>query len=192
MLRPKWLNVSAVILIAAVAAILLARSFRPGSSRSGPSQIEIENDSLVISATQTGRFSRGWSWDLQVDAAGKAILRIDSFPNSKTRQFTVSKQQIDELRKVIARGRFFELADEYGELAVDSSTTTVTVGVGETKKTVVLNYLMNWVHSDPEKLKEPSRAIRVLHVIRGWFDDADAVDLRKYERMAADAAIFIE
>ena len=86
MLRPKWLNVSAVILIAALAAILLVRSFRLGPNRSGPSQTEIENGPLVISANQTGRFSKGWSWDLNVDAAGKAILKSDSFPNSKTRK----------------------------------------------------------------------------------------------------------
>jgi hypothetical protein len=51
----------------------------------------------------------------------------------------------------------------------------------------VLRFLMNWVHYDVAKLEEPARAIRVLNVIRGWFDDAEAVDLRKYDRMVLDA-----
>jgi hypothetical protein len=123
-----------------------------------------------------------------VDSAGAAVLKIDSFPNSKERKFKISKVQIDRFRKALAHERFFDLADEYGDHVFDSSTTTMTISLGGTKKTVVLTYLMNWVRSDPAKLKEPSRAIRVLHVIREWFDDPEAVDLRKYERMEAEAA----
>jgi hypothetical protein len=48
------------------------------------------------------------------------------------------------------------------------------------------------VHNDPEKLHEPSRAIRVLQLIRNWFDDLEAVDLRKYDRVVLEATVLGE
>lgn len=43
-----------------------------------------------------------------------------------------------------------------------------------------------------ERLSDPavrsSRAVRISVLIRGWFDDPEAVDLRRYDRMVLDAA----
>jgi hypothetical protein len=47
---------------------------------------------------------------------------------------------------------------------------------------------MNWANYEREKVRDPSRALRVLQTIRAWFNDPEAVDLRKYDQMVIDAA----
>jgi hypothetical protein len=44
------------------------------------------------------------------------------------------------------------------------------------------------VYSDRSKLKEPARAVRVFQIVRGWFDDKEAVNLKKYDDMVLEAA----
>jgi hypothetical protein len=189
MARLKKLLTSAGCLVLAVASVL-AQSTPSETDRSGPTQKQIEHDPLTISASEIGRFSKGFSWTLHVDPSGKAKLTIKSFSHPKTREFEISKKQLDELRTAVVRERFFELAGRYGQVVSDGSTTTLTISVGARTKTIVLQFLMNWVHDQDAaaKLQEPSRAIRVLNVIRGWFSDPEAVDLRKYDRMVLDAA----
>jgi hypothetical protein len=160
-----------------------AQSPPPVESKSTPNAIE---GPLSISASEFGYFSRGGSWTLVANDAGKATLTIYTSHES-TREFQISKKQLDDLRKVLTQERFFELQGEYGELVSDGSTNTITIRAANRKKTVELKYLMNWVHNDVAKLEEPARAIRVMHVIRGWFDDPEAVDLRKYDRIVLEA-----
>jgi hypothetical protein len=47
---------------------------------------------------------------------------------------------------------------------------------------------MNWVQGDKGKLREACHAIRVGLLIRGWFDDAGAVDLREFDKRVLEAA----
>ncbi len=69
----------------------------------------------------------------------------------------------------------------------DGSTQTLTVKAGKKTRTVNIHFLMNWVQHDKAKLQEPSRAVRLLVMLRGWFEDTQAIDLRKYDRMVLDA-----
>jgi hypothetical protein len=154
-------------------------------------EAQIRNGPLTISAKEVGMFAKGFSWNLHVDPTGKAVLEVEAV-TVKTRQLAVSKAELDELRKALLRERFFELADSYGELVADGSTTTLQISAGDVSKTVGLQFLMNWVNDEPEKLRDPSRALRVLQIIRGWFDDPEAVDLRKYDRIVLDAAKRVE
>jgi hypothetical protein len=159
-------------------------------SRHRASEIEsaIQNRPLKITASQTGRFARGFSWELQVGPTGSATLNIYSVPTEKTRRFVVSQAQIDELRAALQRERFFDLGDSYGELVADSSTTTLELSAGEFTKRVNLLFFGNWIKGEKEKLRDPSRALRVLMIIRGWFNDPGAVDLREYDQPVIDAA----
>ncbi len=59
---------------------------------------------------------------------------------------------------------------------------------GNVARTVSIQFLMNWVYSSPQKLKEPTRAVRVFHVVRSWFNDKDAVNLKKYDDLVMEAA----
>ncbi len=95
---------------------------------------------------------------------------------------------MDQLRKLLIQERFFDLGEEYGESAVDSSIHTLTIKIGNVTKTVRLRFLMNWVNYDKPKLREPARAVRVWMLIRGWFQDSDVTDLHKYDQMVLDAA----
>jgi hypothetical protein len=50
---------------------------------------------------------------------------------------------------------------------------------------------MNWLKFEPTKLAQPARALRVWSVVRSWFDDPEAAELKKYVQListAADAA----
>lgn len=153
-----------------------------------PSESQIENANMTITVETQGRFGIGYSWLLHVEATGSAELTIFSSPR-KTLRFQVDKSQLVKLRKSLATERFFELQDEYGDKVFDGSTTSLTVTVGDKTKTVRLHYLMNWLHNDYRKLREPSRALRILLLVRAWFHDSEAVDLRRYDQLVLDGSV---
>ena len=162
----------------------------PGCAGSRRSPIAPDELSGPISLTLSidGRFGNGWPWTLNVDADGSANLSIDSFPTPVSRSFAVTQPQIDELRSLLIAERFFALDDEYGELVPDGSTRTITIRCGSRAHSVRLHFLMNWVHGNTVRLREPARAVRVWRCIRRWFDDAEAVNLGRYDEMVLNAA----
>jgi hypothetical protein len=148
---------------------------------------ELKDAPLTISVSTVGRFAKGHSWHLSVNSAGQAEVTIDSFPDRTVKRFQVSKEQLAEFRNALAEQRFFELHGEYGQQVPDGSEDSLTVVAGNHTNTVKLHFLMNWVHTDKAKLREPSRAVRLIVLVRGWFDAPEAVDLRKYDKMVLDA-----
>jgi len=148
----------------------------------------VANDPVSVKASTTGRFGPVYSWRLAVNADRHARLTIYAYPKELTREFEISTNQISQLLTMADRERFFDLRSDYGEIVPDGSTDSITITKGGSSHTVRIHFLMNWVHNDPAKLKEPARAVRVFNVVRGWFDDKDAVDLRKYDNMVLEAA----
>jgi hypothetical protein len=143
---------------------------------------------ISVIASTTGRFAEGHSWHISVNSAGRAHLTIDTYPKPQSREFDISVDQINRLMEIVEKERFFALQADYGERVLDGSTDTITIVMGDVARTVSIHFLMNWVHSEPAKLKEPARAVRVFQVVRGWFDDKDAVNLKKYDDMVLQAA----
>lgn len=143
-----------------------------------------EDKPLTLAVSNVGDFAKGYSWYLSVNSAGQAELTIDAPGRLVRRRFDIPNEEISLLRKVIAEEDFFGLADKYGQVVPDGSTQTLTITVGERAKSVTIQFLMNWVTAkDKQKLGDPSRAVRLLVMIRGWFEHPEAVDLRKYDRM---------
>jgi hypothetical protein len=177
MSRFTLLHASAVILICGVSC-----------DRQGGGRIGGVDEPLSINASTVGRFANGYSWQLNVNPAREAELTIHAFPKQIRRSFKVAKGRIEELKGVLRRERFFELKGEYGEHVPDGSCDTLAIVWGKQTHTVKIRFLMSWVHSDPSRLQEPARAVRVFNAIRDWFDDPEAVDLRRYDRMVLDAA----
>jgi hypothetical protein len=70
----------------------------------------------------------------------------------------------------------------------DGSVDSLTVTAGGRTRTVRVHFLMNWVNTDRTKLREPAQAVRLLVLLRGWFSDPEAVDLRKYDQKVLDAS----
>jgi hypothetical protein len=157
------LGLAAVLVVAFIADLLYQVSLR----RAAAIESAIQNGPLTISAKQFGSMAMGSSWELQVDSSGNATWKNDAYPTPTTRRFVVTKTQLDELRRALLRERFFDLADSYGERVPDGSTTTLQVSAGDFAKTVELQSLGNWTR-EPERLREPNRAVRVLEIIRGW------------------------
>jgi hypothetical protein len=174
----------AVLMSAGLVCTLLPRA---SAGRPQRAQYQLQNDPLTISASSIGRFANGHSWYLSVNSAGRAEITIDTFPKRTRREFQVPKEDLVALRKALVEERFFDLADEYGEHVPDGSTNTLTITAGDLTKTVRIRFLMNWVQSDRARLREPSRAVRIMVLIRGWFSDAEAVDLRRYDQRVLDA-----
>ena len=150
--------------------------------------VERLRNPISVIASTTGRFVQGRSWNLSVNSAGKAHLTIDSYPAPKSREFDITPQQIEQLADNLKKENFFKLKKEYGEFVADGSTDVLTIVMGEESHSVSIHYLMNWAHNAPSKLKEPARAVRVFQIVRGWFDDPDAVDLRRYDQIVLEAA----
>lgn len=162
-----------------------------GSSTSGQTTETITRHvtPLTIAASTVGRFSKGASWFLSVNSAGQAELEIWSSMHTARKQRTlqITQGQIQELEQAIEREKFFDMAPIQGQAVPDGSWSTLTIVRGDRAHTVRIGYLMNWVHSDQEKLREPARAVRVFRVIRSWFNDPEAVDGSKYDQMVLDA-----
>lgn len=187
----KWLVCSAVAGSVLVLAEQHLRATVDSGNQLNPEssvpEAKLRQAPLTIASSTVGRFSKGYSWYLSVNSAGQAQLTIDTSPTPVRRTFVVSSEQLAELRKVLLDERFFELKEEYGEVVPDGSIRTVTVTVGDETRSVRLHFLMNWAQNDRTKLREPCRAVRVGLVIRKWFDDAEAVDLRKYDKIILEA-----
>jgi hypothetical protein len=184
--RRTWLVAGlAVILIAAFIGYLL---HQVSMRRAAAIDTAIQNGPLMISVSVNGGLPVGGYWDLHVDPTENATLKIESSPTPKTRRFVVPKAGLDELRAALLREHFFDLADSYGERVVDGSTTTLQVSAGDFTKTVELNFLGNWVRKEPQRLSEPSRALRVLQIILAWSNDPKLINLRKWDQTVIDAA----
>jgi hypothetical protein len=157
---------------------------------------QLEDAPLTISVSTVGVFANGRPWDLSVNSAGQAELTIGTSPlpvsaarDPIRKQFQVSKEQMAEFRKALADEKFFELAGEYGERVPDGSEQVVTVAAGRHANTVRVHFLGNWLAAkDKAKLREPARAVRLLVLVRGWFDEAEAVDHREWDRRVLDVA----
>lgn len=184
----KWLNHTPGLMRIVIGDVKNAIS-SPQIRVLGDAMDGLEQESLSISISTKGDFGgKRYSWCLTMNPQRKAKLVIYAYHKRIVRFFTVSKSKIENLKRVIAKERFFELRDSYGENVLDSSVDTMRIVWRKKAKTVNILYLMNWVHSNPGKLQEPARAIRVFHVIRGWFNDPQAVDLRRYDKIVLDAA----
>jgi hypothetical protein len=147
---------------------------------------------LTIAVSTVGDFAKGGSWYLSVNSGGKAELAIEpslSQPKRIRRQFDITKEQLAAFQKALNDESFFELSGEYGQRVPDGSTRTLTVIRGDRVKSVQVRFLMNWAAAnDKEKLREPSRAVRLLVLARGWFNDPEAADLRRYDQRVLEAA----
>jgi hypothetical protein len=149
---------------------------------------DAEDEPLTLAVSCVGRFAKGSPWYLSMNSAGKAELTIDAPAGQVRRQFDVPKEQMAALRKALADEAFFDLADEYGERVPDGGAQTMTVTLGGRTRSVKVRFLMNWVvANEKEKLREPSRAVRLLVLVRGWFAAPEAVDLRPYDRKVLKA-----
>jgi hypothetical protein len=173
-----------------VLAVVLAGSALLASGGNGAPAVthKVRSAPLTVAASCEGRFSKGHSWRLSVNSSGQAEVTISTYPRPTRRQFQIPAPEWAAFRQALEEERFFELADAYGEQVPDGSTSTLTVTAGDVTKTVRLRYLMNYVRNDNAKLREPARALRVQMLIRGWFADAEAVDLRPYDRRVIEAA----
>lgn len=180
----KWIGLTGflacVVLFASYQFFTVVAQQRPVSD------VVVREYPITIAMSTVGDFAEGSSWYLSVNAANKASLTIESYPHDLRREFTITAEQMTKLRQALVDNRFFELADEYGGRVPCGSTDTITITVGHRTKSVQLHFLMG-LKGDKEKLEEPIRAINVAMILRSWFDDAEAVDLRKYDQMLIDS-----
>jgi hypothetical protein len=173
------MRLSALIVILIVTLGCDHKPVLDASAYDGPITAKLEND---------GRFANGSSWSLELDADQTVRLKIGDYSSDTTRTFKATDIQIEQLRELLLKQRFFELDDEYGQIVPDGSTQRMTIACGDQSHTVQLHFLINWVHGDTSRLREPARAVRVWRYIRTWFDDKEAVDLKRYDDMVLDAA----
>jgi hypothetical protein len=176
-------NAPSFVAVLFAAAVLPAVAGEPRKPAVTPEQLE--DAPLTISVSTVGLFAKGHSWHLSVNSAGQAELIIDA-PKRIRKQFQVPKEQWAEFRKALADGRFFELDEEYGGRVPEGDERSITVTAGRHAHTVKLLFLHE-SSTDKAKLREATGAVRLLVLVRGWFDEADAVDQRKYDQAVLDA-----
>ena len=141
---------------------------------------------ITVAVSTIGDFASGYSWYISVNSSGSAELFIDSWPIPVRKQFIIKPEQLKILSDAIDHEDFFNLKDEYGQQDPESSTKTLTIVRGSDAKTVTILSLRKLVHDDHKLLIEPARALRVYNVIRNWFNESDAVDLRRYDQIILD------
>jgi hypothetical protein len=181
--RRMWLVFGlTVILVVTFAAYLL---HQVSMRREAAIDSSIPNGPLTISVGYGGGRAPRGDWAFQIDPAGNATLKINLFSAPKTRQFVVSQVQLDELRQALQREHFFDLDASYGTIVDDGTTTTLEISAGHLTKNVQLDFLRDW---SPQRLREPSRALRVLQVILTWVNDPEVVEVRRYNQTLLDRA----
>jgi hypothetical protein len=180
-----------ILVAVATAATAIGIAFAtPPAPPPAPNNVPatLRNDPMTISMSNFGRKALQKPWTLSVNSAGQAELTVGWPSNARRKQFTVPAENLTALRTALANERFFELQNQYGQQVFDGGWDTLTITVGDQTKSIRLDFLGNWIHSDPAKLRDPARALRVTTLIRGWFDDPEAFDSRPYDKLAIDAA----
>jgi len=190
----KWLLILCVLFLPLLVACATQESTPEIGSTTNevteqpaPQNIDESGAVITLRLDIDGAFADGWPWTLEMGADRNAKLTIHAFPDKIRRSFHVTQEQIDELATVLVAERYFELNNAYGELVPDGGSQTIMVTLGEQSNTVELNYFMNWANYEPERLPEPARGVSVWMHIRQWFDDAEAVNLKRYDQMVVDA-----
>ena len=162
-----------------------------------PTDYAIRNSSITIAmSVATVEWSQEIRWSLSINSRGQANLTIGpSGEPDETYEFSVSQEQFDQLREALIQERFFELASGQGYRGLHDISETITIVIGQGQfggdyaKTVRVNSLRNWLVDDQEKLREPARALRVLLLIRSWFNHPRATDPQDfYQQVIAAAA----
>ena len=160
-----------------LAALVLVPIFIHHSAKANP-PLSAVKEPLRLSMQMLAPFSAKSGWQFTVSDDGKACLNVSAFPHPKTRAFQVSAAQMARLRKVVTENEFFALKTEYGDRVPDGDTRIMDIKQGSRSKLVRLHFLRE---NDPN-LREVQRALRVWNTLRDWFHDADAADLRPYEK----------
>lgn len=171
--------------------------------RAAAIQSALQNEPLRISVIEHASNVPGGERELHLDPPGNLKLTIRSTrsgfelplpivnmtmgisarPTAETRRFSVSKEQLDALRKALIREHFFDLKDSDGE-NLNIAKATILVYAGKFKKAVDI---YSWAN-EPQGLREGSRAVRVLQVVLAGFDDPDLKEMRKGYQKLIDAA----
>ncbi len=140
-------------------------------------------ESIALDMQVAAPFSKGKGWRLTVDGSGSAHLTINSYPKRRTRTFKISAKQLAQFQSALAEQQFFALGAEYGGKVPDGSTRVLSITEGKQSRSVILRYLSSNAYN-PSEVK---RAVRIWNLAQSWFNDADAMDLRPYDRRILDA-----
>lgn len=145
-----------------------------------PTAAEIASAPMHISFSVAGSPGNGSPWIFTVDPDGRAVLDIkdDRLLHPLRIESVVPLEKLGLLRDRLASERFFELDVEYGRAVADGTSRNLTVAIGDESRTVIVRTLEV---SDP-KLDEARRALRIWSTVQGWFESADAADLRPGDR----------
>lgn len=148
-----------------------------------PSAQQIRTRPITIATSNSGDFSQGYSWFLSINSSGDTCLQIETPPKTTVRTFRIPANQMKELREAIITAKFFELKDKYGEAVPSSSTQSIMVNVGQTTKSIIIEYLPNAIEdSDHSTRSEIIRLLVLRGKLRELFEDPEAVDIRKHEQ----------
>lgn len=146
-------------------SVALAILLTPGVGTDGGST---RDASLQLKATQYRFGERSWAATLRDQKLTVRLAREE-------RVFSVSAAQLRQLRDVIERERFFDLAPSYGEHEPHDAQRTIAITTGGRSKTVVIYATVQ----RETRTDELVRALRVAVAARGLFDWADAMDTRR-------------
>jgi hypothetical protein len=138
---------------------------------------------FVLNMKVVAPFSKGRGWKFTMDDSGSAHLTISTYPNPKTRSIKVSGKQIAQFRDALVKQQFFALGAEYGDKVPDGNTRILSIKQGKQNKSVTLRFL----RSNASNLLEVKRAVRIWNIAQDWFNDADAIDMRSYDKRILDA-----
>ncbi len=160
-----------IFVVLAIAACVATNACAPSQRVEGTEPLSIKLDDSGL----------GHSLTFEVKLDGTASLQFVKFPSTGQRQFKVTSAQMADLRDAIETERFFELENEYGLGVPDGGDASLTIQRGVKIQTVRLHYLQG-----APNMSEIKRALRVLKVVRDWFNDKGAPDSRPYhERLLA-------
>lgn len=148
--------------------------------RSAEAAAQLGGTPLTVSVSVSGLFSNGYAWDLTVGPSGQADLTIHASTEVR-KQFQIPVRQWAEFGKAVADARFFDLKGEYGEGVPCGSRRCITVTAGGRSHTVTL-LNQPWDRMERSERREVSRALSLVVLARGLFDEPEAFDSRPFDK----------
>jgi hypothetical protein len=124
--------------------------------------------SLEVAAEQYVYGQASWTATLTADRRLTVKMSRDS------RSFSVPESKMRELETLLARERFFGLADSYGETDIHEFRSIAATLNGRSKRVVIYAAVGRETRTD-----ELKRALRVAIAMRSLFDWPDAFDSRQ-------------
>ena len=145
-------------------------NFRSDSTGPPPERSAILTSPVSVCATTFAGYTMAREWELTVLPNGKLFFvtaeRGEGGKRVPREQMaSLSEEQLQALRRCIARNSYHTLGSIYGDNIVDASSRSLSVRVGNYQQTVTIQAFHNRLNGNDPQLADAKRLLRIWQMI---------------------------